>query len=350
MGGAGEDDAHDIQLTSDGGYIVAGFSNSIDGDVSGNHGGFDYWIVKIDATGNITWQKCLGGSQTDYAYSIKQTSDGGYVVGGYEYSTDGDVTGNHGKYDYWVLKLNNLGALIWQKTLGGSKDDYAYSLQLTNDGGFYISGDTQSNDGDVTNNHQATGLRGLWDYWTVKLSSDGVLPLTLLSFNAVKQLNDVLTLWQTTSEINVSHFELQRSADAVNYISIATINASNSSNLNNYRFTDINAVFNNPANKLYYRLKMVDKDGKFKYSNVAVIEIPAGQVISIYPNPARNNIKINTAQALTTIQILDIAGKLVKQFKPMPGNSYGISDLTNGVYMLRLICNQGQTILKFEKQ
>jgi hypothetical protein len=351
MGGTGEEDARDIQQTTDGGYIIAGFSNSIDGDVTGNHGDFDYWIVKINAAGNISWQKSLGGSQSDAAHSIKQTSDGGYVVGGDEYSTDGDVTGNHGNYDYWVIKLDNLGALLWQKTLGGTSNEYAYSLQVTSDGGFLISGYTQSNNGDVTNNHQTTGFRGLWDYWTVKLSPEGLLPLTLLSFNAMKQQNDVLMQWQTTSEINVSHFELQRSSNVVNYTSIATINATNISTLNNYRFTDANAVLNYPGKKLYYRLKMIDKDGHFKYSNVAVIDIPAGNAaISIYSNPAHNSIKINTTQVLTTIQVLDLSGRLVKQFAPMPANSYGISDLINGVYMLRLISNKDETILKFEKQ
>ena len=223
-------------------------------------------------------------------------------------------------------------------------------LLVTNDGGILISGRTESNDGDVTNNHQTNNFAGLLDYWLVKLTPSEALPLTLLSFNAIKQQNDILTQWQTTSEMNVSHFELQRSSNSINYMSIANINAANRNAINNYRFTDINATLNNPGKKWYYRLKMVDMDGQFKYSKVAVIDIPAGNTISIYPNPTRNSIKINTAQALTTIQVLDLAGKLVKQLIPMPGNSYGISDLIKGVYMLRLISKQGETIIKFEKQ
>ncbi|MFA5620118.1 MAG: T9SS type A sorting domain-containing protein [Weeksellaceae bacterium] len=105
MGGSGFDWATSIQQTTDGGYIVAGYSDSNDGDVTGNHGWLDYWVVKLDSTGNIQWQKSLGGSNNDFAYSIQQTTDGGYVVAGYSDSNDGDVSGNHGNSDYWIVKL-----------------------------------------------------------------------------------------------------------------------------------------------------------------------------------------------------------------------------------------------------
>lgn len=73
--------------------------------MSGNHGSSDYWIVKLNETGNIQWQKGLGGSSYYYAQSIQQTFDGGYVVAGYTKSTDGDVSGNHGDFDVWIVKL-----------------------------------------------------------------------------------------------------------------------------------------------------------------------------------------------------------------------------------------------------
>ena len=82
LGGSDYDYSTSIEQTTDGGYIVAGFTGSNDGDVSGNHGNGDYWIVKLDATGNILWQRCLGGSDYDYATSIEQTTDGGYIVAG----------------------------------------------------------------------------------------------------------------------------------------------------------------------------------------------------------------------------------------------------------------------------
>jgi uncharacterized protein (TIGR02145 family) len=170
LGGSQNDNAYSIQQTTDGGYITAGNTYSNDGDVSGNHGGADYWIVKLDSLGALQWQKCLGGSYEDRAYSIQQTTDVGYIIAGYTRSNDGDVSGNHsGNKDYWIVKLDSLGALQWQKCLGGSYIDVAYSIQQTTDAGYIIAGYTNSNNGDVSGNH------GYIDYWIVKIDSLGVL-------------------------------------------------------------------------------------------------------------------------------------------------------------------------------
>ena len=86
---------------------MAGYTESNDGDVSGYHGGdYDAWVVKLNSSGDILWQKCLGGTIDDRAYSIQQTSDGGFIVAGFTVSNDGDVSGNHGASDAWVVKLN----------------------------------------------------------------------------------------------------------------------------------------------------------------------------------------------------------------------------------------------------
>jgi|GEM_PF-365026 len=167
LGGSSVDQATSIQQTVDGGFIVAGRSNSNNGDVTGNQGGTDYWIVKLDNVGNIEWQKSLGGSGTDYALSIQQTVDGGFIVAGYSISNNGDVTGNQGDNDYWIVKFDNIGNIEWQKSLGGSGDDRAYSILQTEDGGFIVAGYSSSNNGDVTGN------KGGWDYWIVKLDNVG---------------------------------------------------------------------------------------------------------------------------------------------------------------------------------
>ena len=114
LGGSGEDYATSIQQTSDGGYIVAGYSYSNDGDISNSHGNADYWIVKLDHAGNIQWEKSMGGSSTELAYFVQQTSDGGYIVAGESSSNDGDVSGNHGSEDYWIVKLDDAGNLQWE--------------------------------------------------------------------------------------------------------------------------------------------------------------------------------------------------------------------------------------------
>ena len=116
LGGSGEDTAYSIQQTSDGGYIVAGLTKSNDGDVSGNHGMGDAWVVKLDASGGIEWQKCYGGSKYDSANSIQQTSDGGYILAGETTPDDGDVlSGNKGALDAWVVKLDASSDIHWEK-------------------------------------------------------------------------------------------------------------------------------------------------------------------------------------------------------------------------------------------
>ena len=177
LGGSQEDNAHSIVQTSDGGYIIAGYSKSNDGDVTGNHGGADYWIIKLNAKGNLTWQRSLGGSRYDKASSIAQTSDGGYVIAGYSESNDGDVTGNHGNSDYWIVKLDAKGNLTWQKSLGGSTNDEASSIVQTSDGGYIIAGYSESNDGDVTGHHGESyaDMNYSSDAWVVKLDAKGNL-------------------------------------------------------------------------------------------------------------------------------------------------------------------------------
>ena len=167
LGGSADDIAYAIIQTSDGGYVVAGSTGSNNGDVSGNHGTYDYWVVKLSATGNMQWQKCLGGSSSDHAYSLARTADGGYVVAGASMSNDGDVSGNHGDYDDWVVKLDATGTIQWQKSLGGDEEDIAYSIVQTNDGSYLVAGLSHSDNGDVITNH------GGDDYWVVKLNSSG---------------------------------------------------------------------------------------------------------------------------------------------------------------------------------
>ena len=168
IGGTGQDDGNSIKQTIDGGYIVAGQSTSIDGDVTGNHGGADCWVVKLTNLGVIQWQKSFGGSNTDVGFSIQQTTDLGYIIAGTSASNDGDVTGNHGGGgDAWIIKIDSVGTLQWQKCFGGTSAEEANSIFQTSDGGFIVSAETYSNNGDVIGNH------GGQDSWIIKIDSLG---------------------------------------------------------------------------------------------------------------------------------------------------------------------------------
>jgi Secretion system C-terminal sorting domain len=132
-GGSGADKFNRIIATTDGGYIAVGSTTSTDGDVSGLHGAgsgsTDIWVVKLDGSGNIQWQKCLGGSAQDLPGSIVQTADGGYILIGTAGSTDGDVSGSHGGNDVWVVRLDKNGNLVWQQCYGNAGGDNGYDIQ-----------------------------------------------------------------------------------------------------------------------------------------------------------------------------------------------------------------------------
>ena len=171
-GGSKNEYAWYLSLAPDGGYIVTGETESNNGDITVNHGMRDYWVIKLDVSGNLIWQKSLGGTNDDESYSVQATADGGCIVAGYTTSNDGDVSGVHGKWDYWVVKLDNTGTIQWQKALGGSEFDIAWSVQVTTDGGYIVAGSSGSNNGDVSGNHNGFGP-GDADFWVVKLSSTG---------------------------------------------------------------------------------------------------------------------------------------------------------------------------------
>jgi hypothetical protein len=147
-GGAKVDWAFSIQQTSDGGYIVAGETYSF------GTGGWDFWVLKLNSSGSVVWQKTCGGADSEEAYSIHQTNDGGYIVAGETYSFG---AGDYSDSDFWVLKLNSDGTVSWQKRYGGEYWDEAHSIQQTSDSGYIVAGDTRS-----------FGA-GAADFWVLKL-------------------------------------------------------------------------------------------------------------------------------------------------------------------------------------
>lgn len=173
IGGSGFDYLESVQETTDGGFILAGYSNSgISGDKTELcQGGDDYWVIKLDASGSIQWQNNIGGSNYDYLYSIQQTTDGGYVLGGSSNSgISGDKTeSTRGNFDIWVVKLNAAGNVLWQNDIGGSNEDYLFSIQQTTDDGYILGGHSISGiSGDKTE-----ACQGLEDYWVLKLDAAG---------------------------------------------------------------------------------------------------------------------------------------------------------------------------------
>lgn len=144
--GSGDDWASSVRQTSDGGYVLAGSTNSF------GAGGDDFWLVKTDAQGNKEWSRTFGGSSSDLAYSVQQTSDSGYILAGYTWSFGA------GSKDFWLVKTDVAGNKEWDRTFGGLVSDRAYSVQQTADGGYILAGGTGS-----------FGA-GCCDFWLVKVA------------------------------------------------------------------------------------------------------------------------------------------------------------------------------------
>jgi hypothetical protein len=170
-GGSGDEDGHAILPMNDGGFVLSGHTLSDDYDVSGLHsiGKEDGWLLRVDSLLNIKWQKCFGGTDIETMCNMCFADSGNIVLVGYTKSNDCDIVSSHGDYDVWVVKADTSGNLIWSKTYGGSAGDYSYDVFKMDDGGFLIGGYTNSTDGDLT------ASNGGFDYWLFKIDNSGDL-------------------------------------------------------------------------------------------------------------------------------------------------------------------------------
>jgi len=169
-----------------------------------------------------------------------------------------------------------------------------------------------------------------------KINEGGVLPLKLISFTAYMQNKTVQLQWRTANEINSSHFEIQRSADSRNFKAIAFVNAEGRS-ANNYFTTDRLPLSGNN----YYRLKIIDRDGTFTYSDLARINFEEKSSVIVQPNPAHDFIIIKNGDQYNRLRIMDISGKQMIQFEKRLDNRYNISHLSKGIYLIELFRNEG---------
>lgn len=204
-GGSNYESPHALISTDDGGYVMVGEAWSYDGDVSGWHGLGDVWLVKCGPTGQLEMQVALGGAYTDSGSVVIADPDGGYAVVGTSFSTEGDVSGNHGASDGWVVKVDISGTVEWQRCFGGSHRERLFAGCALPDGGYAIAGMTESSDGDVIGQH------GDWDAWVVKLGAPevGIDDHTEASFQ--------LRYDRTADRVHVSLLEIQTVASLTVY-------------------------------------------------------------------------------------------------------------------------------------
>jgi hypothetical protein len=166
-GGTNNDRSHAVVRSDDGGFVMSGFTESNDFDINNSRGSYDFWVVKIDENGNLAWEKSYGGTGIERAQDIAKTNDGGFVITGNTFSTDVDISKNNGESDIWLIKIDASGNLVWEKSFGGSQFDAAQSVSATRDGGFVIVGNSKSSDKDASMN------AGENDIWLIKTDVKG---------------------------------------------------------------------------------------------------------------------------------------------------------------------------------
>jgi Secretion system C-terminal sorting domain len=371
LGGTSSEESGDIVQTTDGGYIVACSTYSNNGNVSGNHGSYDFWVVKLNSLGTVLWQKALGGTSAEYARSIQQTTDGGYIIAGYTSSNDGNVSGYHGNVDFWIVKLNNLGVISWQKTFGGTSQDLAQSVQQTADGGFIVAGQTLSNNGDVTNN------QGTSDCWIIKLTNLGTIS------------------WQKTfgGNNNDSANRIENTIDG-GYIFIGRTESNNGDVVGNHGTSDAWVVKLNQTGQIswqktlggtfqeYGRSIQQTSDGGYiiatqTYSTDGDVSANQGNSdfwaiklnatlgnqsfynqheLKLYPNPATSiiNIDVQDSKVIKNLVFTDIMGKeVLKQNTPLLKSnniSVNIENFQVGLYFVKIETEEKTKIQMFSKK
>jgi hypothetical protein len=167
FGGTLNERVYDVVQSNDGGLILVGYSESSDYDVTDNHGSYDYWVLKLSISGDLIWKKSYGGSGLDQAYGIAKTNNNSYLIAGTSNSLDGDVSSSKGANDIWIIHIDDNGNKLWDKSYGGSQFDFANSIRTMANGNFLISGNTRSNDLDVNLN------KGQNDFWAFTISPSG---------------------------------------------------------------------------------------------------------------------------------------------------------------------------------
>ncbi len=316
LGGIGEEFPGGLAQTSDGGYVFCGSASFDNGDVSGCHGYSDYWVVKLDSTGVMQWQRCLGGSSNDAANSIVSTTDGGCLVFGEASSNDGDVSANYGSWDAWLVKLDSFGNIEWDRNYGGSGSESGKALYVYNDTAIYLLSFSQSTDGDVSGNH------GYGDFWIAKTDING----NLLWEKCFGGSN----IDMPTSVYVINDFEFimtgySRSNDG-------DVSGNHGGNCNGFVCEDIWVV-------------------KINDTNVSVNEFSDNNFLKIYPNPFYQTIKISIENSFsTTIDIYNVLGQIKFSKEIIGTEELDLSFIPSGIYFLECRNGNKKSVHKIVKQ
>lgn len=316
-GGDGFEELNTV-IENDLGYLLTGNSNSnISQDKTENSRGLlDFWIIQTDALGNIIWQKTIGGLANDTLASCIAVENGYLLAGTSSSSISGEKTENSlGGKDFWIVKIDFQGNIIWDKTIGGNQDDELKKAIKTNDGNILLVGNSNS---DISGN-KTENSRGNFDAWFVKINPNGtILWDKTIGGNLQESINDIIQTQDNgyvatiSSNSNVSGEKTENSKGDFDYwlVKLTT------DNLNNQYFENINSF-------------------------------------SIYPNPSHDSFSIinESNNDIESMEIFSISGALVKKvtfYKNLENIS--VSDLQTGLYLVKIKTDTETQTLKFIKE
>jgi hypothetical protein len=314
IGGSGFEFLSGVELTADGGVVLAGFSESNASweKTENSRGGFDYWLVKLSKEGRIQWDKTIGGDGGDFGRGIKQTNDGGYVISGISDSNiSGEKTENgRGFFDYWVIQLDKMGNFRKDKTIGGNGDDTeVWCLEKTSDGGYIFGGTSNSN----ISGEKTEDSRGDYDYWVVKLDNE-------LNIQWDK------TLGGNSYDALYNLKEIQNNQFAVAGLS----------------WSDVSGDKTEPTRGLAdYWIVWLNGTGHPEHNDIsansmrpATADLKTKKIFAVYPNPVRDLLNVHT-DSKATITLTDQSGKIILT-KVIDGNGViNVSALGAGIYYLK---------------
>ncbi len=344
-----------MQVLPDSSIILGGYSNSDAGSSKSSAflGVTDFWVVKLKPNGALQWDKTIGGASGDYLTSIQQTKDKGFLLGGYSNSNTGNnkTDNSKGGFDYWMVKLDSKGNILWDKTVGGSGDDILSDAYETDSEKYVMAGTSFS----PQSGDKSAGTSGGSDYWIVSLKGNSdVLPVTLVSFAASLRQQDVAINWSTANQANISRFEVERSTDGIGFYQTAVVTASSVSG--SYQSIDPKAAVL-PFDKLYYRLKIINNDGSFSYSNVITVQLVSLTSVdfTILPNPVKAVLILQyhtLADKKADVVVYTASGKVVLKatLSPSTGissHTFNVASLSKGVYYVSM--NTGDTNKKITR-
>lgn len=348
FGGPGTNNCRSVNVDATGNVYLAGdFPFTVDFDPGPGvfeitvAGSTDGYILKLDANGNFVWAKALGGTVADAArYLVLDAAGDIYTTGVFQGTADFDpgpgvfnltVTGGVSN-DIFISKLTSSGDFVWALKFGGNTLDEGLSLFSGATGNLYATGyfngvvDFDPGPGTSTLN-SANGAT-----FIVNLGAGGALPLTLLQFSAANSIAGNTLKWTTAQERNTKQFDIEWSAEGILFTTLATQQAAgNSSSVRQYDY-----LHANPANgNNYYRLKMMDTDGRFNYS--IVIKVNASFVaplLSIFPNPVSDVVQLQVRAIKNEAAIFylyDVQGKLVssRHINLIKGANLIVWDISN---------------------